>query len=217
MVSTRVMERMQYNSLDENEKRACNRLSSLHYISYLMHKGCYDDGNAIINFKLKSEMDRDHFQFDIANVSAGFSKEDLIYHVKGNIFKAQGVESILYTVHSSIDDSLHGVYLDNKTLVKENIILNESFRVDGLSKTIMKVDLAIDKYPEQDEIFGIHPKSEIYKLYSKGKVDLVSFCNSVFYQAKENPETKTVADTRFHLTKKLSKKFCSKKKKPKLK
>lgn len=207
--------REEFQCLDEYKKKIYNYLSSSNPIYHLLHDGCYDDHNVIINFNLWPEVEREYFEFDVAFPLEPATKPYIVYNVKGSILRTENMESILYTVNSPKGDKnniIYGIYLDNKSFIKEGVSLKEIFKVENSSKKIIDVILSIADYPNQDETFVIEPRSQIYRLYSKGKIDIVSFCNFVLYQSKENKDTQTIVDNRISLTKKLSKNFLSKSK-----
>lgn len=215
MKLTNTKAREEFQNLNEHEKKIYNYLSVSNPIYHLLHDGCYDDHNVIINFNLLAEAEREYFEFDVAFPLEPATKPYIIYSVKGNILKNKNIESILYTINSPKDaknNIVYGVYLDNKTFIKEKVSLKEIFKVVNSSKKIITVILTIDEYPNQDETFVIEPKSQIYRLYSKGTIDLISFCNFILFQSKEEQNTQTIIDNRISLTKKLSKKFISKRK-----
>ena len=146
-------------------------------------------------------MNRDYFAFDIAAPLENDFKPYLIYHIKGSVFKNQNIESILYKVNLAQDNTLHGVYIDNKTIIKENIVLNETFKIKNSSKRIIRVVLTIYEESNKKKII-IEPKSQFYRLYSKGKIDLVTFCNLVLFQLKENQDTQLTMDSKKIIRKK---------------
>ena len=202
----------EFQCLDEYKKRIYHYLSSSNPIYHLLYDSCYDDHNVIINFNLLPEVEREYFEFDVAFPLEPATNPYIMCNVKGSILRTENMESILYTVNSfkdAKDNIIYGIYLDNKTFIKEGVSLKEIFKVENSSKKIIEVILSIDEYPNQDETFVIDPRSQIYRLYSKGKIDIVSLCNFVLFQAKENKDTQTITDNRISLTKKLSKNFLS--------
>ena len=215
MKLTYAQAREEFQCLDEYKKKIYNYLSSSNPIDHLLHDDCYDDLNVIINFNLCPKAEREYFEFDVAYPLEPSTNPYVMYNVKGSILRTENIESILYTINSpkdAKDNIIYGIYLDNKTFIKEGVSLKEIFKFENSSKKIIEVILSIDEYPNQDETFVIDPRSQIYRLYSKGKIDIVSLCNFVLYQSKENKDTQTITDNRISLTKKLSKNFLSKRK-----
>lgn len=200
----------EFFKLTEPEKRLYRRLEDSNPIYHLIHDGCYDDINSIINFKTFKESNREYFQFDIADPLEFASNPVLIYSVKGSVFNCNNIENIIYTVSLSNCDNLIGIYIDRNTILKENVILNEISEISTSFNKVkpIKVYLTINKWPnEKDEKFIIDPQSQIYKLYISGKIDSVTFCNLVFFQAKENDDKQIKVDSGVNIVKKLSKKF----------
>ena len=54
----------EFQCLDNRGEKIYNYLSSSNLIYYLLHDGCYDDHNVIINFNLSTEGEKEYFVFE---------------------------------------------------------------------------------------------------------------------------------------------------------
>ena len=80
---------------------------------------------------------------------------------------------------------LYGIYLDNKLFIKDKVSLKEVFQIEESTRKVIEVALTIDEDPNASEKFIIDPQSKIYRLYSNGKMDVVLFCNLIYFKREK--------------------------------
>lgn len=134
------------------------------------------------------ETEREYFELDVASSFESVIKPCIKYNVRGSILDTDNIESFLYMIDSSKNSKkniLYGIYLDNKTFIKDKVSLKEVFQIEESTRKVIEVALTIDEYPNASEKFIIDPQSKIYRLYSNGKMDVVSFCNLIYFKREK--------------------------------
>ena len=155
---------------------------------------------ALMNFKTYKQDENTYFSFSIY----GQKEEMAIYIVNGCVFSNAQVKNFVYTVNNGTSFE---IYTDNYITVKNNITLNEVTRLNTsrLVSMIEYVCLIITNSKETKKII-IDPDSEIYKLYSKKQIDIISFCNLALLQIR-NSGFENVKKESLDFTMSLSKKI----------
>lgn len=125
---------------------------------------------------------------DVASSFESVIEPCIKYNVRGSILDTDNIESFLYMINSSKNSKkniLYGIYLDNKTFIKDKVSLKEVFQIEESTRKVIEVALTIDEYPNASEKFIIDPQSKIYRLYSNGKMDVVLFCNLIYFKREK--------------------------------
>jgi len=198
----------EYNLLNKEDKKLYNLIEESDSIYSLMNTDLEDD-NVIVNFKTTQDSNRTYFKFDIANASEPANNPQLTKTIKGSFLDCGNEKSIIYNVDSLPKSHIKPkTYIDKITTIKENVILHESFEMLTYLAHIEPafVKLVVKNHPSSpDEVFMIDPENEIYKLYSRKKMDLITLCNMIFFQANENEKIETIENTDTEITKVFTK------------
>lgn len=134
------------------------------------------------------ETEREYFELDVASSFESVIEPYIKYNVRGSILDTDNIESFLYMINSSKNSKkniLYGIYLDNKTFIKDKVSLKEVFQIEESTRKVIEVALTIDEYLNASEKFIIDPQSKIYRLYSNGKMDVVLFCNLIYFKREK--------------------------------
>ncbi len=134
------------------------------------------------------ETEREYFELDVASSFESVIEPCIKYNVRGSILDTDNIESFLYMINSSKNSKkniLYGIYLDNKTFIKDKVSLKEVFQIEESTRKVIEVALTIDEDPNASEKFIIDPQSKIYRLYSNGKMDMVLFCNLIYFKREK--------------------------------
>lgn len=134
------------------------------------------------------ETEREYFELDVVSSFESVIEPCIKYNVRGSILDTDNIESFLYMINSSKNSKkniLYGIYLDNKTFIKDKVSLKEVFQIEESTRKVIEVALTIDEYLNASEKFIIDPQSKIYRLYSNGKMDVVLFCNLIYFKREK--------------------------------
>lgn len=134
------------------------------------------------------ETEREYFELDVVSSFESVIEPYIKYNVRGSILDTDNIESFLYMINSSKNSKkniLYGIYLDNKTFIKDKVSLKEVFQIEESTRKVIEVALTIDEYLNASEKFIIDPQSKIYRLYSNGKMDMVLFCNLIYFKREK--------------------------------
>ena len=134
------------------------------------------------------ETEREYFELDVVSSFESVIEPCIKYNVRGSILDTDNIESFLYMINSSKNSKkniLYGIYLDNKTFIKDKVSLKEVFQIEESTRKVIEVALTIDEDPNASEKFIIDPQSKIYRLYSNGKMDMVLFCNLIYFKREK--------------------------------
>ena len=134
------------------------------------------------------ETEREYFELDVASSFESVIEPCIKYNVRGSILDTDNIESFLYMINSSKNSKkniLYGIYLDNKLFIKDKVSLKEVFQIEESTRKVIEVALTIDEDPNASEKFIIDPQSKIYRLYSNGKMDVVLFCNLIYFKREK--------------------------------
>lgn len=134
------------------------------------------------------ETEREYFELDVVSSFESVIEPCIKYNVRGSILDTDNIESFLYMINSSKNSKkniLYGIYLDNKTFIKDKVSLKEVFQIEESTRKVIEVALTIDENLNASEKFIIDPQSKIYRLYSNGKMDVVLFCNLIYFKREK--------------------------------
>lgn len=134
------------------------------------------------------ETEREYFELDVVSSFESVIEPCIKYNVRGSILDTDNIESFLYMINSSKNSKkniLYGIYLDNKLFIKDKVSLKEVFQIEESTRKVIEVALTIDEYLNASEKFIIDPQSKIYRLYSNGKMDMVLFCNLIYFKREK--------------------------------
>lgn len=134
------------------------------------------------------ETEREYFELDVASSFESVIEPCIKYNVRGSILDTDNIESFLYMINSSKNSKkniLYGIYLDNKLFIKDKVSLKEVFQIEESTRKVIEVALTIDEDPNASEKFIIDPQSKIYRLYLNGKMDVVLFCNLIYFKREK--------------------------------
>lgn len=134
------------------------------------------------------ETEREYFELDVVSSFESVIEPCIKYNVRGSILDTDNIESFLYMINSSKNSKkniLYGIYLDNKLFIKDKVSLKEVFQIEESTRKVIEVALTIDEYLNASEKFIIDPQSKIYRLYSNGKMDMVLFCNLIYFKCEK--------------------------------
>lgn len=203
----------QYDALKAEEQVLYCILKDSEGLKHLIHYGQFwKDERAIVNFNIKQDKETTYFKFDIADEKSLISTPTFLYKVKGSVFENNNYKNIVYTIRWAKDNYLYAIYIDKLIKVKENVILNEVSRIDIETNLCNRVlaSLTIDAPNGQKEKIIIYPDSNIYKLYSKGQIDVETLCNLALFQANNEKTTKNEdlsSDKIIHLSRTFTKQW----------
>lgn len=200
--NTYVREMEEYDRLTNYEKQIYKIIKKSRMLKELIKN------YSIVNFSANKEMEHDYFNFDVAISESIALNPFVLYSVSGSILRTSYEENMVSIVCLP-EDKILSTNVEKNTIVKENMILTEAICMDkGFGKRETKFVCLKVRSPELQKVEKIivDPTNKIYKLYQTKKIDLVTFCNLVFLQAKESKDVISY-ENKNGLVKVLSKSF----------